>query len=122
MVERPEHPGMVGRPVYLDYNATTPVDPRVAAAMQPGLTTDFSNASSAHYYGDEPRRLLAAARAQVAALVGATGDEVVFTGSGSKADTLAVRGASGASQVTRPASYRRAGSTVTVGAAARVGG
>lgn len=93
ILERPEHPGLVGRPVYLDYNATTPVDPRVAAAMQPALTTDFGNASSAHYYGDAPRRLLAAARAQVAALVGATGDEVVFTGSGSEADALAVRGA-----------------------------
>ena len=43
MVDQDEHPAMVDRPVYLDYNATTPVDPRVLEAMQTALTTDFGN-------------------------------------------------------------------------------
>lgn len=87
------HPALAGRPVYLDYNATTPVDPRVGAAMQPALTEDFGNPSSLHAYGEAPRRALARARDQVAALIGAAAHEVVFVGSGSEADALAVRGA-----------------------------
>jgi cysteine desulfurase len=93
VVEHDEHPALVGRPVYLDHNATTPVDPRVVAAMQAPLTTDFGNPSSVHAYGEGPRRLLLDARAQVAALVGGSPGEVVFTASGSEADALAVRGA-----------------------------
>lgn len=88
------HPALVGRPVYLDYNATTPVDPRVVAAMQPALAEDFGNPSSAHFFGDAPRRALLRARGQVAALLGAEPHEVVFVGSGSEADALAIRGAS----------------------------
>ena len=79
--------------MYLDYNATTPVDPRVLEAMQSALTTDFGNPSSAHAYAAGPRRLLAPARTQVAALIGAAPAEIVFTASGSEADTLAIRGA-----------------------------
>jgi cysteine desulfurase len=93
VVEHGEHPALVGRPVYLDYNATTPIDPRVVAAMQAALTEDFGNPSSVHAYGEGARRLLAGARAQVAALIGASPGEVVFTASGSEADALAVRGA-----------------------------
>lgn len=89
----PGHPGLAGRAVYLDHNATTPVDPRVVEAMLPTLTTDFGNPSSAHAYAGAPRSALACARRQVAALVGAAADEIVFTGSGSEADALAVRGA-----------------------------
>ncbi|PWK65119.1 cysteine desulfurase [Streptomyces sp. CG 926] len=89
----PPHPGLAEGPVYLDYNATTPVDPRVAEAMAPHLTHFFGNPSSSHPYGSEPRRALAAARAQVAALVGGRPEELVFTGSGSEADLLALRGA-----------------------------
>jgi len=92
-VDPGEHPALVGRPVYLDYNATTPVDPRVVAAMQDALTGDFGNPSSVHSYGEGARALLARARAQVADLVGASPGEVVFTASGSEADALAVRGA-----------------------------
>jgi cysteine desulfurase len=92
-VEHGEHPALAGRPVYLDYNATTPVDPRVLEAMQTALTTDFGNPSSAHTYAEEPRRLLARARAQLAALIGAAPTEIVFTASGSEADALAIRGA-----------------------------
>ena len=93
MVDQDEHPAMVDRPVYLDYNATTPVDPRVLEAMQTALTTDFGNPSSTHAYAEEPRRLIARARAQLAALIGAAPTEIVFTASGSEADALAIRGA-----------------------------
>ncbi|WP_246150172.1 cysteine desulfurase family protein [Streptomyces qinzhouensis] len=89
----PPHPGLAGRPVYLDYNATTPVDPRVAEAMLPHLTEHFGNPSSGHPYAVEPQRALAVARELVAGLIGARPGEVVFTGSGSEADLLALRGA-----------------------------
>ncbi|MFI6408653.1 cysteine desulfurase family protein [Streptomyces sp. NPDC050548] len=88
----PAHPGLRGGPVYLDYNATTPVDPRVVDAMLPQLGQYFGNPSSDHSYGDQPRHALDQARAQVAALIGARPDEIVFTGSGSEADNLALRG------------------------------
>ncbi|MEU1708069.1 cysteine desulfurase family protein [Streptomyces sp. NPDC005706] len=91
------HPGLAGGPVYLDHNATTPVDPRVARAMAPYLTDFFGNPSSGHPYADTPRRALAEARAEVAALIGAGPGEIVFTASGSEADLLALRGAALAS-------------------------
>lgn len=89
----PAHPGLRGGPVYLDYNATTPVDPRVVDAMMPHLGRHFGNPSSSHSYGGQPRHALDQARAQVAALIGARPDEILFTGSGSEADNLALRGA-----------------------------
>jgi cysteine desulfurase len=89
----PPHPGLTRRPVYLDYNATTPVDPRVAQATWPHLIGRFGNPSSGHPYADDPRRALAVARGQVAALVGAEASRSVFTGSGSEANLLALRGA-----------------------------
>ncbi|MEV2255928.1 cysteine desulfurase family protein [Streptomyces sp. NPDC050147] len=88
----PPHPGLADGPVYLDYNATTPVDPRVATAMWPYLTDFFGNPSSDHPYADAPRRALDQARAQVAGLIGARPGEVIFTASGSEADLLALRG------------------------------
>jgi cysteine desulfurase len=87
------HPALTGRPIYLDYNATTPVDPRVAAAVGPVLVGDFGNPSSVHPFGESARRALEQARSRVAGLVGAAAGEIVFTGSGSEADALAVRGA-----------------------------
>ena len=87
------HPGLAGGPIYLDHNATTPVDPQVVDAMLPHLTVHFGNPSSSHHYGAAPTAALAAARVQVATLIGADPDEVVFTGSGSEADLLAIRGA-----------------------------
>lgn len=84
---------MDGPPVYLDYNATTPVDPRVVEAALPYLTEHFGNPSSSHLFAELPRRAVADARAEVAALVGARPAEIVFTGSGSEADLLALRGA-----------------------------
>ncbi|MFC8371257.1 cysteine desulfurase family protein [Streptomyces sp. NPDC057238] len=98
----PPHPGLAGGPVYLDYNATTPVDPRVAEAMRPYLTDFFGNPSSSHRYAAAPRWALAEARAQVAGLIGAGPGEIVFTGSGSEADLLALRGAVLASGRPRP--------------------
>jgi cysteine desulfurase len=89
----PTHPGLAGGPVYLDYNATTPIDPRVSAAMLPHLTELFGNPSSGHRYAERPRQALASARRQVAALIGARPEEIVFTASGSEADLLALRGA-----------------------------
>ncbi len=89
----PRPPGLAIGPVYLDHNATTPVDPRVTEAALPHWTEFFGNPSSDHAYGAEPRRALATARAQVAALIGARPGEIVFTGSGSEANLLALRGA-----------------------------
>lgn len=80
------------RPIYLDYNATTPVDPAVVEAMLPYLQDQFGNASSAHAYGYTAKSALQHARGQLAALLGATTDEVVFAGGGSEADNLAICG------------------------------
>ncbi|MCG2623082.1 cysteine desulfurase [Arthrobacter sp. I2-34] len=87
-----EPAGLAGPPVYLDYNATTPVDPQVVEAMLPYFGAHFGNPSSAHSYGQRPRAALARARAQVAALIGAAPAEILFTGSGSEADATAIRG------------------------------
>lgn len=87
------HPGLADGPIYLDYNATTPVDPRVTEAMLPYLTHHFGNPSSGHSYADRPRQALANARAQLADLIGAQAGDIVFTGGGTEADTLAIRGA-----------------------------
>ncbi|WP_306187404.1 MULTISPECIES: cysteine desulfurase family protein [unclassified Streptomyces] len=96
------HPGLRDGPLYLDYNATTPVDPRVVKAMHPYLTEWFGNPSSGHAYAGEPRNALARARRQVADLIGAQAGEIVFTGTGSEADTLALRGAVLAAKSDRP--------------------
>jgi cysteine desulfurase len=79
--------------LYLDHNATTPVDPAVADAMDAALREDFGNASSVHGWGQRAKARLDAARGAVAALLGADPLEVVFTGSGTEADVLALRGA-----------------------------
>jgi cysteine desulfurase len=82
--------------IYLDYNATTPVDPRVFAAMQPyldgGLAGAFGNPSSSHIFGQRAHRAVDAAREQLAGLLGSRPDEIVFTGCGSEADNLALVG------------------------------
>ena len=83
------------RPVYLDHAATTPVDPRVAAAMAQCLTVEgeFGNpASASHAYGDAAGALVEAARAQVAACVGAAPAEVVWTSGATEANNLAIFG------------------------------
>jgi cysteine desulfurase len=81
------------RPIYLDYQATTPVDPRVVEAMLPYLTTEYGNPSSAHAYGRAAAAAVATARAQVATLIGAhEPDEIVFTSSGTESNHLALTG------------------------------
>src|SRR5215468_6811738 len=82
----PTPAGLQGGPVYLDYNATTPTDPRVVEAMLPYLTTHFGNPASGHAYATTPAEAVAAARRQVARLIGAHPQEIVFTASGSEAD------------------------------------
>lgn len=78
--------------IYLDYNATTPVDPRVADAMRPFLDGGFGNPSSAHRLGREARAAVDRAREQVAVCLGGDPDEVVFTSGGSESDNLALCG------------------------------
>ena len=95
-------PALDRSPVYLDYNSTTPVDPRVTEAMRPYLADWFGNPSSSHTFGAEPKRALARARNEVADLIGADAAEIVFTGSGSEADNLALRGAVLAARTDRP--------------------
>jgi cysteine desulfurase NifS/selenium donor protein len=81
------------QPIYLDYNATTPLDPAVIAAMRPYLDTHFGNPSSGHAYGVRTKRAVETARRQVAELLGARPDEIVFTSGGSESNNLAIRGA-----------------------------
>ena len=78
--------------IYLDYNATTPTDPRVAEAMQPYLTGFFGNPSSGHRAGREAKAAVERARSQVAACLGGAADEIIFTSGGSESDNLALRG------------------------------
>ena len=86
------HPGLAGRPLYLDYNATTPVDPVVLDAMLPYLGMEFGNPSSSHSFGTAARAAVEAARTQLTDLIGGHDGLIVFTGSGSEADALAVKG------------------------------
>ncbi|BAU49279.1 cysteine desulfurase [Sulfurifustis variabilis] len=80
-------------PVYLDYNATTPVAPEVLEAMEPFLRGQFGNPSSAHAYGAQAADAVAKARRQVAGLIGAHEREMVFTGCATEANNLAIAGA-----------------------------
>lgn len=79
-------------PVYLDYNASTPIDPAVAAAMRSFLDDAFGNPSSGHCASTPAKAALEKARGDVAALLGCAADEVVFTGGGSEANNLALKG------------------------------
>jgi cysteine desulfurase NifS/selenium donor protein len=80
------------KPVYLDYNATTPIDPDVAEAMIPYLREDFGNPSSGHYYGYRTRGAVEKARSQIATLLGSRAEEVVFTSGGTESNNHAIRG------------------------------
>jgi len=84
---------MMFRPVYLDHNATTPLDPKVLSAMLPWLEDQFGNASSRHEYGRQARQAIDEARQKVAASINAHPTEVVFTSGGSEANNLFVKGA-----------------------------
>ncbi len=80
------------RPIYLDYNATTPIAPAVAAAMRPLLEESFGNPSSSHWAGVAAKAALEKARAEVASCLGCGADEVILTSGGSEANNLAVKG------------------------------
>jgi cysteine desulfurase len=78
--------------VYLDYNATTPLDPAVVEAMLPYLRNHFGNPSSLHEYGRKTHDAVETARGQVAELLGASADEIIFTGGGTEASNHAIKG------------------------------
>src|SRR5580765_369043 len=80
------------RRVYLDHSATTPIDARVVDAMLPYLRDKFGNASSIHQFGQDARAAVDRARRQVAALMNARANEIVFTSGGTEANNLALRG------------------------------
>ena len=102
---------MIAEPrIYLDYHATTPVDPRVAAVVIHHMTTGFGNASSVdHAFGDEAADAVSSARAEVAKLVGASPRSVVFTSGATESINLAIRG------LARSAAMRRTGRPVRIG-------
>ena len=81
------------KPVYLDYHATTPVDPRVLEAMLPYFSEDFGNpASRQHAFGWQADEAVVRARGEVASLIGATAGEVVFTSGATESNNLAIKG------------------------------
>jgi cysteine desulfurase len=86
--------------IYLDHNATTPVDPVAAEVMMRALQDLFGNASSVHYYGQQAKAAVDDARSAVAALIGAEPSEIVFTSGGTEADNFAIRGAAEALEPT----------------------
>jgi len=85
-------------PIYLDYNATTPIDPEVAEAMRPHLFEQFGNPSSSHPYGARAKRAVERARRQVAGLLGCRPEEIIFTSGGSESNNYAIKGAALASR------------------------
>jgi len=78
--------------IYLDYNASTPIDPAVVAAMRPLLEEAFGNPSSGHWASTPAKAALEHARGQIATLLGCASDEIVFTSGGSEANNLAIKG------------------------------
>jgi cysteine desulfurase len=79
-------------PVYLDYNATTPLLPEVAGAMRPFLSDFFGNPSSTHWFGLQARQAIENARGHIASLLGCDADEIIFTSGGSESNNYAIKG------------------------------
>jgi cysteine desulfurase len=75
--------------IYFDHSATTPLDPRVLNAMRPYYEADFGNPSSLHWAGQKAKQAIVEGRRQVANLLHASLDEIVFTASGTEADNMA---------------------------------
>jgi cysteine desulfurase len=92
-------------PVYLDYAATTPLEPRVLEAMLPYLREEFGNPSSVHSFGRRAEKALEDARRTVAETLGCDPDEIIFTGGGSESNNLALRGAAFAAREQRGANH-----------------
>ncbi len=80
------------KPIYLDYNATTPIAPEVAQAMRPFLDNHFGNPSSMHWYGIQTKKAVENARKQVANMINAHSDEIIFTSGGSESNNFAIKG------------------------------
>jgi len=80
------------KPIYLDYNGTTPHDPEVIEAMRPFLETEFGNPSSSHWYGIKPKQAVETARRQVAGILNCRPTEVFFTSGGTESNNHAIRG------------------------------
>ncbi|MEM3421835.1 MAG: cysteine desulfurase family protein [Candidatus Hadarchaeum sp.] len=80
------------KPIYLDYNGTTPHDPEVIAAMKPFIEEEFGNPSSTHWYGIKPKKALLQARKQVASLLNCSPEEIVFTSGGTESNNYAIKG------------------------------
>jgi len=78
--------------IYLDYNATTPIDPQVAQAMLPYIQEHFGNPSSSHALGQTTKLAVEKAREQVATLLGCSSDEILFTSGGSESNNMAIKG------------------------------
>jgi cysteine desulfurase len=83
----------MSNPIYLDYNATTPIDPRVAEVMLPYLNEHFGNPSSSHSYGAATKKAVEKARRQVADMIHASMEEIIFTSGGSESNNYAIKGA-----------------------------
>ena len=81
------------KPIYLDYNATTPTAPEVAEAMRPYLEEHYGNPSSSHWYGVQTRKAVELARRQIADMLGCRTEEVIFTSGGSESNNYAIKGA-----------------------------
>ena len=80
------------KPIYLDYNATTPHDPEVIEAMRPYFEEEFGNPSSSHYYGSKPKQAVIKAREQVASLLNCAPEKIIFTSGGTESNNFAIKG------------------------------
>ena len=88
-----DYTGIISPMIYLDYAATTPIDPRVFDMMLPYFRESFGNPSSIHRYGQKAETAIESAREKVAAVLHCRADEIIFTSCGSESDNLALRGA-----------------------------